>query len=205
MKLTDFCLVYIIIFIPVFFFTALEEEKLYETFMSRQQFNVIADRAVYDGLENAVIREEYSGNGEYDCERTVEEVLAEMYFLYDIKTADERLSFRSFIPVIMMLEWDGYYMADLSGDKLCLSEKKPYPDEDVGDTLLSEIQRAYDAKNPGDVTEFYFPYIEDDDWYQNIKIPGMIIVFRALPLGSGENTYNRIFLSGAGIAKRTNL
>ncbi|MCR5785537.1 MAG: hypothetical protein K6G40_07850 [Eubacterium sp.] len=203
MKLTDFCLLFVIIFIPAFLYTGLKEYALSEVVFSRQQENFVIDRAVEDGLFSAVTKEDYSGNGEYDWERTVKDIFEEMYFLFDLKTEGERQTFNTYVPVIMALEYDGYRMIEFSGEKIVSGEKKSYPEDEekFTEVLREELQAAFDEKRPNSGITFSLPYTDNDDWYQNLKTPGMIMIFYGKPVGKGDETYSRIFLSGAGIEK----
>ena len=203
MKLTDFALLFIGIFICAVVVTESYESGLRKVAFTREEYNVVIDRAIDDALENAVNREDYYDRSEIDAQQVIEDMFEELYCVFDIASNDERMSFRAHVPVIAVLEWDGYRLFDYTGENIIAEDKRKYPEnaEEFTDEIRNCMEEAINEKVTDEEITLSFAYSEGNDWYQNIDYPSVMTIFYGMPLGNGDRTYNRIFLSGARIDK----
>ncbi|WP_145410302.1 hypothetical protein [Paenibacillus xylanexedens] len=199
MKITDFSILFVIIFLPLFWIVSLHTRDAEEAQLLSQKYRSALQTAVLDA--GAVMHQNEKQNNEagYDSTKFVkaDKELALLTFTQtmalNMGIQDDPAAIRSlfdYIPAIVVLDYDGYYIlakeAEMTGNteltyKQVWSPKKPYTYADPNGSsinfTLDGYVYAYDAIQGKWIEGFQkelasntqIPLLQDTDTFEQVR------------------------------------
>lgn len=207
MRITNWAILYSFLFLAFLVPLDLQISMIQKTMQVEWMYEKLIDRAMEDCLSDTMTMEYGDGQFVVDKEEILNGFLEQLYFDFSLVTREDQIRLRECIPVLVLMEADGYYICDMKREEPLFGEKILYeiitgkgtrlPMEEVRDYL--EQQAAKRNEN----WKLSFPYISHEEWSQSLEKTQLIAYFSGLPTGVDGKTYERFFLSGARIEKRS--
>lgn len=183
MKLCDWGILFGILFLCVVVPLELRNTYLQQAQFTTEEYNRCIDRASIDCLMDVVKREYEDGSIQIDGKAAEQHFYEQLFFVFDAVSASEKEILQSGVKMMKLVN---------QKERLTVEET---------DLIRGQMEQEANRNYEGDAKlfSFYFPYIEKEEWYQQLENRG-IYVFYDVPEWQGMN-YNRFLFSGSKIKK----
>lgn len=184
MKLTDYCIVFGVILIGLFFTNDLRIRFMQDTLMTQVQLNNNIDGAVMDGLNAGFIGVSADSSKTVNLDNVSNYIFEEMsVMLYGRTGMGDMLE--NYVKVMLYMERDGYYMYDSGSwsDKILYANKEH-------ELMVEEILTVIREKTG---SEALVPYNYGENYRNTFSENSLILVYSA---------NNKSFMSVAMLKKQ---
>lgn len=190
MKLTDWCILFVALFLCVILPLDLRTGYLSQSFCQQKKYERVLDRACMDSLVDSVIRENDDGSVVVD-ERQVHGRFRELLGLeFDAVSREEREYLQQCIRMQQFYHLERV-LTPVQADAVRMQMEQAAADSN------------YDMwKKNKQLLSFYFPYIPQEEWYQNLAGPSLYSLFEADSSADPWEKYRRYVFSGGRIVKQ---
>ena len=193
MRLTDLCLVFVMIFICFVLPVDLRIKDDREKFYSSKEFNRSLDRTVTDALEDVVVEEGENGSVTVDEEKLKENFDKLLAYAFDL---DDKVSSQKI--------YDEVYKGFINnGGRLTYEESdrvRAVMENEINSYI--EEERIKNYRRDASFFRLTFPYSDGESWYQNIAGPMFFATFDPADDNMPWIGYDRVIFSGSRIEKR---
>ena len=183
MKLSDWGILFGMLFLCVSVPQELKQYYLQQAQFTTEEYNRAIDRAAWDCLMDTVEEERADGSLRINGKMAEQHFYEQLYFVFDATSEREKRVLASGVKLFQVLN---------ENDALSMEET---------DKIRSEMEQSVKEQYESDAQlfAFYFPYIGEEKWYQELKKQG-VYIFYDVPEGEGMY-YNRYLFSGSTIKK----
>ena len=194
MKLTDLCLVFVMVFICLILPTELRIRDDREKYYSEKQFNRMMDRIAADTMEDVVVSEDENGNAVVDEDKVHENFERLITLAFDVEDSNALQKIH-----------DSIYLNEHYDIPESLSYEQSEAMRLIIEDSINERADYEQINNYRRDTAFFsitFPFSDHESWYQKLTGPVFFIVFDPDDGNVPWVGYNRIVFSGSRIEKR---
>lgn len=183
MKLSDWDILYGVLFVCVAVPIGLKHYYFQQAQFTTEEYNRNLDRATWDCLMDTVEEEYEDGSIRLNGKAAEKHFYEQLFFVFDAVSAGEKEVLSSGVQMMKIVN---------QNQELTMEE---------ADRIRSEMEQEANRKYEGDAKlfSFYFPYVKEEVWYQNLAEHG-IYVFYDVPDRYGMD-YDRYLFSGSRIKK----
>ena len=192
MKLTDLCLVFVMVFICLVLPLELKIKDDREKYYSEKQFNRTMDRIASDAMEDAVISEDGDGKPKIDREKIYARFNKLLSLAFEVEDTSK---------ICDAIISAGFYDNDL---RLSYEESENIR-KLIRDDINKRISQEKINEYRRDVAFFNvtFPYSSHESWYQNIAGPVFFVTIDPDDGNMPWTGFDRVIFSGSRIEKIT--
>lgn len=191
MRLTDWCIVFAAVCLCFFVPLDLKIGYLAEAFCQQEQYERRLDRICEDSLMDSILQENEDGTILADQDRIYRRFEELLQLEFDAISSEERQYLCDCIR-IMQFEYLQPVLSPEDTDRI----RERFEQIAAGQGQEGAPGRAADK------FAFYFPYITQEDWYQNIAGPSLYSLFEPDSSGDPWEPYRRYVFSGGRIVKQ---
>ena len=194
MKLTDLCVVFVMIFICLILPVELRIKDDREKFYLQKQFNRSMDRVVTDSLEDAVIEEDENGRVIVDEEQVYDRFRKMIALSFDV---DDNESARKI--------YDSIYLNEFYDNDKSMSYEESENIRTVMENTINlriEAERIKNYRRDTAFFRFTFPFSPEDSWSRDIVGPSFFVTFDPDDDNMPWVGYDRVVFSGGRIEKQ---
>lgn len=190
MKLIDWCILFMALCLCVMLPLDLRTGYLSQSFCQQKKYEKMLDRACMDSLMDSVILENDDGSVVVD-ESQVHRRFQELLGLgFDAVLRQEREYLQQSIRMQQFYNLERE-LTPAQADRIRMQMEQ------------SAADSSFDMwKKNKQLISFYFPYIPQEDWYQNLAGPSLYSFFEADSSADPWEKYRRYVFSGGRIVKQ---
>lgn len=196
MKLTDWCLLFVTLFVCSQLPKYLEDKMLQQGTFTTVEYNRIMDQAALDCLMGTVKEEFADGSVRIDTKEAETHFYDQIAFVCDATDEVSRNALWSGVKMKQFINrnesagiWNGYRREE----GITMQES-----EQLRNLMENQINQA--KRKDAALFTLSFPFITGEDWYQNLKPRAFYIMYEGKEV-SWKKDNNRFLFSGSMIRK----
>lgn len=183
MKLSDWSILYGVLFVCVAVPVGLCHYYFQQAQFTTEEYNRNIDRAAWDCLMDTVEEEYEDGSIRINGKEAEKHFYEQLFFVFDAVSAGEREALSSGVKMMKIVN---------QNQELTMKE---------ADQIRSEMEQEANRRYEGDAKlfSFYFPYVKEEVWYQKLAEQGIYVFYDVED--RAEMDYDRYLFSGSRIKK----